>query len=255
MRSHADWRKRIDKKNARAGTSAPTLAAVWAGPVELFGALESAPALAGALMDKIVVEAQSSFDELRGGRRNHDLVVHARLPNGERLVVCVEAKADEDLGQTIAGCRLAVERKQTEGEKTNAGGRLDDLLLRFVPLTPSAAQVLKLRYQLLTALAGMVAEAEKEAARHAVLMIHEFLTDNRAGKNLDAHELDLRRFATIVFDRDLPGSDTLPWCVRLGSTPAAPGVNLYLARAVTDLRTATLEQYGYYGPTAAPAQP
>ena len=115
--------------------------------------------------------------------------------------------------------------------------------------------MLKLRYQLLTALAGMVAEAEKEAARHAVLMVHEFLTDNRAGKNLDAHESDLRRFAVIVFDRDLPGSHALPWCLRLGQTAAASEVNLYLARAVTDLRTATLEQHGYYGPTAAAHRP
>jgi hypothetical protein len=134
LRSHADWRNRIDKKNARTGTSAPTLAAVWAGPVELVGALESAPAVAGAPIEKIVVEAQSGFDKLPGGRRNHDLVAHARLPNGERLVVCVEAKADEDMGQTVAGCRAAVERKQAKGEKTNAGDRLDDLLKRFVPL-------------------------------------------------------------------------------------------------------------------------
>jgi hypothetical protein len=112
--------------------------------------------------------------------------------------------------------------------------------------------VLKLRYQLLTALAGTLAEAEKEAARHAVLTVHEFLTDNRAGKNLDAHESDLRSFATIVFDCDLAGSDTLPWCVPVGSTAAAPRVSLYLARAVTDLRTATLEQQGYCGPTAGP---
>ena len=46
--------------------------------------------------------------------------------------MCVEAKADEDFGQTIAGCRAAVERKQAKGEKTNAGDRLDDLLKRFV---------------------------------------------------------------------------------------------------------------------------
>ena len=75
-----------------------------------------------------------------------------------------------------------------------------------------------------------------------------FLTDYRAGKKLDAHESDLRRFAMIVFERDLPGSDTLPWCVPMGSIAAGPAVNLYLARAVTDLRTATLEQDGYYGP-------
>ena len=43
--SHADWRERI-KKNRRQGTSAPTLAAAWAGPVEVIGALGRLPQLA-----------------------------------------------------------------------------------------------------------------------------------------------------------------------------------------------------------------
>ena len=44
--SHADWRERIEKKNRRQGTSAPTLAAAWAGPVEVIGALGRLPQLA-----------------------------------------------------------------------------------------------------------------------------------------------------------------------------------------------------------------
>jgi hypothetical protein len=55
-------------------------------------------------------------------------------------VVCVEAKADEDLGQTVRGCREAIERKEAKGEKTNAGERLDDLLARFM-LDPSEPRV------------------------------------------------------------------------------------------------------------------
>jgi hypothetical protein len=47
LNSYADWRRRLGKKNSRQGTSAPTLAAVWAGPLELFGALRHQPTLNG----------------------------------------------------------------------------------------------------------------------------------------------------------------------------------------------------------------
>jgi hypothetical protein len=35
--SHAQWRERIERKNRRQGTSAPTLAAAWSGPLEVLG--------------------------------------------------------------------------------------------------------------------------------------------------------------------------------------------------------------------------
>lgn len=242
--SYAAWRGRIGSKNSRAGTSAPTLAAAWSGPVELFGALDEQPHLKGGVIEKIVVEAQSTFDSLPGGRRNHDLVVHCRLPEGQRLVVCIEAKADEAFGQTVWQCRKAVERKLRKGEKTNAGDRLDGLLARLVPLDPSDERVLALRYQLLTALAGTLAEARKAGAGYAVLMVHEFATDQRAGKRLAEHEAQLRQFMTTVFGSAPPISKQPPWCVRV-QAPNTPGLELYVARAVTDLRKATLEQHAY----------
>ena len=44
--SHAQWRGKLGK-NSKQGTSAPTLAAVWAGPVELMGALRQQPEFEG----------------------------------------------------------------------------------------------------------------------------------------------------------------------------------------------------------------
>ena len=181
-------------------TSAPTLAAIWAGPVELWGALQLEPAFDGAVIDKVVAEAQAAFDRYRGGRRNHDLVVHLRLASGDRLVVCVEAKAGEDLGPTVEQYRKAAEAKRRRGEKTNAPERLDDLLAHYVPHDPSEERVLKMRYQLLSALAGSVAVAGHEKADHAVLMLHEFITDQRPGHASDRHEdvsvASLRLFST-----------------------------------------------------------
>ena len=100
LTSHAQWREHISKKNRRPGTSAPTLAAAWSGPVELIGALRTLPIFDDFVIESVIVERESRFDAHRGPR-NHDLVAYGRLPDGARVVVCVEAKAGEDLGQTI----------------------------------------------------------------------------------------------------------------------------------------------------------
>jgi hypothetical protein len=78
------------------------------------------------------------------------------------------------------------------------------------------------RYELLTALAVAVAEAQTAAATHGALMVHEFLTDNRAGKHLAADETDLRLFAATDFGCEVANSDRLPWCVQVQS-PAPRG--------------------------------
>ena len=243
LHSHADWCGHLDTKTKKAGTSAPTLAAMWAGPVELWGALHLEPAFDGAVIDKVVAEVQASFDRHRGGKRNHDLVVHLRLASGDRLVVCVEAKAGEDLGPTVEQYRKRAETTRSGGEKTNAPERLDDLLARYVPHDPSGERVRKMRYQLLSALAGTVAVAAQEEADHAVLMLHEAITDQRPNDAAARHEDELRRFATTVFDREPPATQRLPWCLEVPS-PEGMAAKLYLARAVTDFRTATLEQEG-----------
>ena len=97
--SHAQWRGKLGK-NSKQGTSAPTLAAVWGGPVELMGALRHQPEFEGLRLTHVVVEAQSSVDEF-SGPRNHDLVARGELPSGESVVICVEAKAGESFGATV----------------------------------------------------------------------------------------------------------------------------------------------------------
>lgn len=240
LHSHADWRARLEKKNSKQGTSAPTLASVWAGPLEFFGALHRQPAFVDVALDRLVVEAQSSFDEYPGGRRNHDVVVHGHLPNGARVVVCVEAKAGEDLGLTVAQQRKAAAAAKARTATSNAEQRLESLLRRFVPYEPDADRVQQLRYQLLTALAGTEAEAATADAGHAVMMVHDFLTDQRPEDTTAEHDVDIHRFCTTVFDCEPPGPQHRPWCFEV-PRPAGMTARLYLARAVTDLRGATLE--------------
>ncbi len=239
--SYADWLGQIGAKNRVPGTSAPTLATAWSGPIELFGALARQEALAGFVVEGLFVEAQTHFDPY-AGPRNHDALLTGRLPDGARVVVCVEAKADESLGQTVEQYARAASTKRTRRENTDAPERLERLLARYVPWPATEPRVLELRYQLLAALAGAEAAAAAEGAEHAVLLIHEFRTDGRPGTNARRNEADLRRFVTTVFGEEPPPDASAPWCIGLpvsqDSEPTRPA--LYLAKAVTDLRSETL---------------
>lgn len=237
--SHADWRKLVAKKDRRQGTSAPTLAAAWAGPVELHGALRDQPHLCDIRLTQVVVERESHFDSF-GGPRHHDLVAHGALANGETVIVCVEAKAGEDLDRTVETYTRNAQNKRAKGDKTNAPERIAALLKRYVPTDPGDDRVRLMRYQFLSALAGTEAEAASAGADHAVLMLHDFITDQRCADKTAEHAADWRRFCTTVFDRDPPGPEHLPWCFEVPA-PQTMTARLYLAWAVTDLRTSTLE--------------
>jgi hypothetical protein len=117
-----------------------------------------------------------------------------------------------------------------------------------VPYAPDEPRVQRLRYQFPTALAGTLSEAKALGARHAVLMVHEFLTDERDDEQvIREHDRDVWEFCTTVFDFEPPGPDVAPWCVELPGLSEAPDLTLYLARAITDLRTSTLEQTAEVG--------
>src|SRR5262245_9947936 len=92
LTAFSEWVDRIDGKNRRQGTSAPTLAVAWSGPLDVLGALATCRELRPIAIDEVIVEARSRFDKYPGNVRNHDLVLRG-MANGAELVVCVEAKA------------------------------------------------------------------------------------------------------------------------------------------------------------------
>lgn len=180
-------------------------------------------------------------------------MVAYRQDDGEGVVVCVEAKAGEDFGPTVAqqaraaaAAKVAADHAVVASGKrktSNAAARLEGLLARFVRDRRFEQRVQDLRYQLLTALAGTISDALAHDARHAVLMVHEFLTDQRADERMiEQHEKDLWNFCTTVFSVEPPGREHVPWSVELPEAHNAPGLTLYLAHAITDLRTVTLER-------------
>jgi len=232
LADHGRWVQRIDRKNRQPGTSAPTLAASWSGPLDLLCALATQPELADIAVDGVIVESKASFDSYGGNVRNHDLVLSGTTQTNESVVVCVEAKAGESLGDTVADQRKRAQHAKQANERSNASERLDSLLERLCRLTADDAQVGALRYQLLTAWAGTLSDAAGSA--YAVFALHEFRTDERPEDKSPHNREELDRFAAVVLGCDLPGR-VAPWCARV---PDVDGVdaNLYVAHVVTDLR-------------------
>jgi hypothetical protein len=235
LTSHAAWVGRLERKNRVSGTSAPTLATVWSGPLDLLAALETHPDLVDLVIHDAVVEMKSTFDESGGNARNHDLVVHASTPKGEPVAVFVEAKAGEPLGETVAKQRVIAAKAKQKNARSKAEKRLVDLVGGLELGDPRIEDV---RYQLLTAWAGTLASAD--GFEHAVLAVHEFQTDARPRDKTKVNGTALALFTDVVFGLELNPDHSIPWCVRLPDVAGIDAV-LYLAHVVTDLTTATLK--------------
>ena len=111
----------------------------------------------------------------QGEGRNHDLLLY-----NKDLVIGIEAKEDEDFGETIK--KEYYDKDVTENKKN----RIKELK-RIVFRNPDSQDVDELRYQLLTATAGTLLEAfekDKEQCVFLVLSFHKFNkevnSDNKA---------------------------------------------------------------------------
>lgn len=106
-------------------------------------------------LDKAFIEYSSKFDEY-SRRRMQDLAIFGNA-KGKSIFIGVEAKVDESFGSyTVSGQRNNVKKMLSEGVSTDAGFRLDKLVMDF--LEEDEIKYGKLRYQLLYYLAGSFRE-------------------------------------------------------------------------------------------------
>jgi hypothetical protein len=84
LTTHSAWVKRLERKNRVSGTSAPTLATAWSGPLDLFAALETHPELVDLVIHDGIVEMKPTFDDRGGNARNHDLLCMRLRPVASR---------------------------------------------------------------------------------------------------------------------------------------------------------------------------
>lgn len=223
------------------GRSAKEAARAWlaggdALPSEVAAALASHPSFGEVLNWDAEPEARLRFDEFAGEPRNADLLVLTTDALGP-YVVAVEAKADEVYGESVEKTLAAAHRRRRATERSNGVTRVESLL-RLLPTVAPGVELPKvgsLRYQLLTACAGAVAEARRRRCARAVMLVHEFVTPATKPENHARNAADLAAFISrlsgapldSVVDGQLYGPFELP---------LAEEVSLFVGKVAHNLR-------------------
>jgi hypothetical protein len=240
----ADWRDRGGPVSARQwaeGRSARELARAWIeedAETQVTSLLTTVPDLGGLVLDRGIAEKETRFDDIRGGPRHHDLLVIGRAPSGT-VVIGVEAKADEPFDEPLDAW---VTRARARSERSRAPERLDRLTTAFFGTTLEEDPLLApLRYQLLSALAGTLADAREQDATRAVLLVHEFETPWTDG---DLHRRNAEALEAFV-GRLMPGVERVaedsawiagPLAVAGDGTWLPEVTEVYVAKLVTRTR-------------------
>jgi hypothetical protein len=180
-------------------------------------------------------EVRLRFDTFRGEPRNTDLLVIAHDARGS-YVVAVEAKADESYGGTVGDVFAAALERRLDNPRSKGIARIEGLVASLLrPKVPHTVEANEIRYQLLTACAGAVAEAERRGASRAVMLVHEFVTAETSDINHERNSADLARFLARLSGSPVPsisdGQLYGPFEV-----VAAKGVELFVGKVSRNLR-------------------
>lgn len=139
----------------------------------------------------LVGEHETKFDKYGGNGRYHDVLLY-----NDETVIGIECKVNETYSNYVS---MEIEvaatalRKKIHSKKLN---RITDLLdILDVKKKPD---ITKIRYQLLTALAGVIKEAEKRNAKKAYLICQTFITEVSDDKCVKLNESDLDYFISML---------------------------------------------------------
>jgi hypothetical protein len=184
-------------------------------------------------------EAKLPFDTFPGEPRNTDLLVVPRDRFGS-YVLAVESKADETFGETVSDTMAEALERKLANARSNGLTRIEQLGAAILGgRFDGASKVGDLRYQLLTATAGAVCEAQRRGTDRAVLLVHEFITRKTIDGKHQRNAEDLDRFlhrvsggACRAIGSSLVGPFQLP-----GDPLFREGIRLYVGKIATDLRS------------------
>lgn len=140
-------------------------------------------------------EYVTKFDGNGGNGRNHDLLILAENEKKDTVIISIESKVDEAFGDTILETiNRSIERKK---KSPNSKGLKRISELRIALFGKEENSQLDLRYQLLTAVAGTVSEAEYRKSKTAILLIQTFLSDEIDKKKHLQNQSDLDAFISL----------------------------------------------------------
>lgn len=190
-KSHHHW---VD------GRSAKETARAWLEPgggelpQEVHEVLRRHPRFGSVLHWDAEPEARLRFDAFAGEPRNTDLLVIATDAFGTYLLA-IEAKADEPYGETIGETFAAALEWRIDNPRSKGIARIEGLAaLLLKPRFTGQPKARDLRYQLLTAGAGALAEAQRRQLTRAIMLVQEFVTPATSESNHARNAADLQAF-------------------------------------------------------------
>ncbi len=192
-------------------------------PEEIKALLDSSELTSNMEVDIVFPEIKLRFDDCGGNDRVSDIAFVGR--SGERkIAVTIEAKGDESFGETVAKTFEAAVETRLGNPRSRALDRvvaLPQTMLR--PWKKGQSKVGDLRYQLLTAMAGTLANAHAQGAEYAVMLIHEFKTEKTDRALQEENQKDLEAFVERIAD----GAMNLVEGELAGPIVVGPGCGLY----------------------------
>ena len=182
------------------GRSAKETARAWleagAGnlPREVASVLEAHPDFGPLEIWEAEPEAKLPFDKFPGEPRNCDLVIFGQDRMGS-VLIAVEAKADEPFSETIGDTLAAALERKLKSSASNGIARVEHLASAlFGPRRKGEPSLKKIRYQLLTACAGALCEAQRRDCNRALMLVQEFVTTKTNDRKHVQNATDLNTF-------------------------------------------------------------
>ena len=212
IRSFSDWEKRAlppehKERQWKEGRSEFELGRIWtangepAVPSELMQLLDSHEATRRTVILSGITQHETALPFGNRGPRCHDLALRGEQ-DGCVVTVCIEAKADEPFGGTVA----EELRKAKKRPVTRFPERLDWLTRSLLGLPAFEHDqflvlsdiVANLAYQLLSAIGGTLLEARLQGASKAVFIVHEFRTLSTVDAKMDDNANALNGFLRLL---------------------------------------------------------
>ena len=228
-----------DGRSAKEAARASIELAPGSLPTEILEALLSHEDLGQLVEWSAEPEARVFFDSFGGEPANLDLMVHARDGTGS-LVIAVEAKADEPFGATLSETARAASKRKAENPRSKGLDRLERLAETVLGVPgDEMTGIDTLRYQLLTATAAAVAEAQRRSVSRAVLLIHEFVTEQTLDEKHERNAADLDAFVRHISGGGIEGVEAGTVCGPFQLPGGGEGdstVRFYVGKGVRNLR-------------------
>ncbi|XMB85868.1 hypothetical protein RJG79_10735 [Mycoplasmatota bacterium WC44] len=143
-----------------------------------------------------VPEYETKIDNYKGEGRNHDLLVFDEERN---VVIGVEVKCNESFDKNLKSKIQKALKAKEDNSDSNQIDRIKHLKEEILKLSIDDESTNDVMYQLLTATAGTLVEANVRGAKEAILVIHTILNDKTIKKKHNENNSALDRFTSLLF--------------------------------------------------------